>query len=95
MRTENRAENHAGEAQSLRSKITHHDHLYHVLDAPEISDGEYDRLFAQLTALEEEHPKLPPPGLRDTTGRCGAGERLRRRDAQPPDAVACQRVRNQ
>ena len=34
---------------------------YHVKDAPTISDGEYDRLIRELTALEEEHPELRTP----------------------------------
>ena len=33
-------------------------HAYHVLDAPEMSDAEYDRLFRELQALEEQHPHL-------------------------------------
>ena len=34
---------------------------YHVKDAPTISDGEYDSLVRELTALEEEHPALRTP----------------------------------
>jgi DNA ligase (NAD+) len=45
-------------AGDLRVAIRHHDYLYHVLDAPEISDEEYDRLFRELKALEEAHPRL-------------------------------------
>jgi DNA ligase (NAD+) len=45
-------------AEDLRVAIRHHDYLYHVLDAPEISDEEYDRLFRELRALEEAHPEL-------------------------------------
>ncbi len=36
--------------------IRHHDRLYHVLDAPEIADAEYDALFSELQALERQHP---------------------------------------
>ncbi|MDH5675776.1 MAG: NAD-dependent DNA ligase LigA [Myxococcales bacterium] len=44
--------------RQLCAEITHHDHLYYVLDRPEISDRDYDRLFAALRALEAEHPEL-------------------------------------
>jgi DNA ligase (NAD+) len=45
-------------AEDLRVAIRHHDYLYHVLDAPEVSDEEYDRLFRELRSLEEAHPRL-------------------------------------
>ncbi|WP_313951765.1 NAD-dependent DNA ligase LigA [Accumulibacter sp.] len=45
-------------AHALRAAIEQHDHRYYVLDAPLISDAEYDCLFAELQALEAEHPGL-------------------------------------
>ncbi len=45
----------------LREEIRHHEHLYYVRDAPEISDAEFDELFRELEALEEEHPELVTP----------------------------------
>ncbi len=48
----------AEQARSLREQLQHHAHRYYVLDAPEIPDAEYDRLFQQLQALEEAHPEL-------------------------------------
>jgi DNA ligase (NAD+) len=54
----------------LRAAIDHHLYRYHVLDEPEISDAEYDRLFDELKALEEEHPELATPD--SPTRRVGA-----------------------
>src|SRR4051812_1095338 len=45
----------------LREQLRHHEHLYYVLDAPEISDAEYDRLMQELKALEKAHPELVTP----------------------------------
>jgi DNA ligase (NAD+) len=45
----------------LRQEIAHHEHLYYVLDAPEITDAQYDRLMNRLKALEAEHPDLITP----------------------------------
>lgn len=42
----------------LRSTIRRHEHLYHVLDQPEISDGEFDGLMRELSDLEARHPHL-------------------------------------
>lgn len=42
----------------LRSQLRHHEHQYHVLDAPEIPDAEYDRLMQALRALEQQYPEL-------------------------------------
>ena len=51
----------AKKIEKLREEIRHHDYLYYVLNAPEISDREYDKLFAQLKELEEKHPELITP----------------------------------
>lgn len=42
----------------LREELRRHDYLYYVKNRPEISDGEYDRLFRELSALEQAHPAL-------------------------------------
>ena len=47
--------------QNLRNEIGRHDYLYYVLDAPEVPDSEYDRLFRELQALESEYPELISP----------------------------------
>ena len=54
----------------LREQVDHHLYRYHVLDEPEISDAEYDRLFDELKALEEEHQDLITPD--SPTQRVGA-----------------------
>ena len=47
--------------EALREDIRHHEHLYYVLDTPEISDAEYDARMNRLKALEAEHPELITP----------------------------------
>ncbi|MDZ4076312.1 MAG: NAD-dependent DNA ligase LigA [Hylemonella sp.] len=47
--------------QELHRLLHHHAHRYYVLDAPEIPDGEYDRLFRELQAIEAAHPELLTP----------------------------------
>jgi DNA ligase (NAD+) len=47
--------------EALRDEIRRHEHLYYVLDAPEISDAEYDTLINRLKALEAEHPEMVTP----------------------------------
>jgi len=44
--------------QALRETIERHNRLYYVEDAPQITDAEYDALFAELQALESAHPEL-------------------------------------
>jgi DNA ligase (NAD+) len=51
----------ASRAAELRALLQHHAHRYYVLDAPEIADAEYDRLFQELQAIEEAHPELRTP----------------------------------
>jgi len=47
--------------EALRDEIRHHEHLYYVMDAPEISDADYDAIVRELQALEKEHPELITP----------------------------------
>jgi DNA ligase (NAD+) len=51
----------AREIEKLRAQLRHHSHRYYVLDDPEISDPEYDRLFDRLVELESEHPQTITP----------------------------------
>ena len=48
-------------AAELRRAIDYHAYRYYVLDDPEIGDDQYDALFNELKALEEEHPELVSP----------------------------------
>lgn len=54
----------------LHEQIRYHDHRYHVLDEPEVSDAEYDALVRELRALEMAHPELVSPD--SPTQRVGA-----------------------
>ena len=45
-------------AKELRDTLNYHNHRYHVLDDPEITDAEYDRLMGELETLEQSHPDL-------------------------------------
>jgi DNA ligase (NAD+) len=47
--------------EALREKIRHHEYLYYVLDNPELSDADFDKLMQQLKALEAENPSLVTP----------------------------------
>jgi DNA ligase (NAD+) len=51
----------AAEVQSLREELRRHEHLYYVLDQPEISDAEYDALMRKLQGIEADHPELLTP----------------------------------
>src|SRR5215831_11285615 len=58
--------------EELRAQIDHHNYCYYVLDAPEVSDADFDRLMRELTDLEHKHPALLTPD--SPTQRVG-GER--------------------
>jgi DNA ligase (NAD+) len=45
----------------LRAQLQHHNYRYYVLDAPEVSDAEYDVLLRELATLEQKHPELLTP----------------------------------
>jgi DNA ligase (NAD+) len=60
----------AARARKLAGEINHHNYRYHVLDDPEVSDAQYDRLMVELKALEHEHPELVTPD--SPTQRVGA-----------------------
>lgn len=51
----------ADQIEKLRTELRRHEHLYYVLDQPEISDAEYDSLMRELQALESANPELVTP----------------------------------
>lgn len=56
--------------EKLRAQLRHHEYQYHVLDAPDIPDAEYDRLMRELRQIEEAHPEFITPD--SPTQRVGA-----------------------
>jgi DNA ligase (NAD+) len=63
-------ENPAVRAEELRARLREASHRYYVLDAPTLSDAEYDRLFRELEQIEADHPDLITPD--SPTRRVGA-----------------------
>ncbi len=61
MSTKQTAEQPGKQIEALREEIRYHEHLYYVLDAPEITDAQYDALMNRLKKLEAEHPTLVTP----------------------------------
>jgi DNA ligase (NAD+) len=74
----------AARVEELRGQLEHHLVRYHVLDDPEITDAEYDRLFDELKALEDKHPELATPD--SPTRRVGAppSEKFQKTDHLSP-----------
>ena len=48
-------------AEKLREEIEYHNYRYYILDQPEVSDAQYDRMMRELEKLEQEHPELRSP----------------------------------
>lgn len=61
------------EIEQLRAELRRHEHLYYVLDSPEISDADYDKLLRELQKLEAAHPELITPD--SPTQRVGGAPR--------------------
>jgi DNA ligase (NAD+) len=72
-------------AAELRDQLDYHLYRYHVLDDPEISDAEYDRLYDELVALEEAHPELVTPD--SPTQRVGAPPSEKFQKVEHPTAM--------
>jgi DNA ligase (NAD+) len=72
-------------AAELRDLLTYHLYRYHVLDDPEVSDAEYDRLYDELVALEEANPELVTPD--SPTQRVGAPPSEKFQKVEHPTAM--------
>ena len=69
----------------LREALDYHLYRYHVLDDPEISDAEFDRLYDELVALEEADPQLVTPD--SPTQRVGAPPSEKFQKVEHPTAM--------
>lgn len=71
--------------ETLREQLHYHNYLYHTLDAPVISDYEYDQLYKRLKELESAHPELITPD--SPTQRSGGQPLDKFRKVEHPTAV--------
>ena len=78
--------------EALREKLRHHEHLYYVLDAPEISDAEYDAMMRELEALENAHPEFVTAGFSHAAGGRQTARGIRQGCAFESDAEPGQRA---
>ena len=77
------------EAQKLRSEIRHHEFLYYVMDAPEITDAEYDALMRRLQTIEAKYPDdVPPDSPTRRVGGKVSPEFTQVRHMSPPHVAA-------
>src|SRR2546426_6703682 len=72
-------------AAELRDILDYHLYRYHVLDDPEVTDAEYDRLYDELAAIEEANPELATPG--SPTQRVGAPASDKFQKVAPPSPM--------
>jgi DNA ligase (NAD+) len=94
----------AKRAEELRAELRRHEHLYYVLDAPEITDAAYDALMNELKRIEAAHPELltpdsptqrvggkPAEGFKKvrTRGPCSRWTTPTRPRSWPPGTRAC------
>jgi DNA ligase (NAD+) len=70
MSSKTKANTNEARIAQLRDQVDYHLYRYHVLDAPEISDAEFDRLWDELLTLERDNPELQTPD--SPTQRVGA-----------------------
>ena len=73
--------------KELQLLLAQHSHYYYVLDEPQISDGEYDRLFQELLQIEEAHPGWITPD--SPSQRVGGVFLGHHRAPRPPGPAPC------
>lgn len=72
------------EADKLRREIRHNEYLYYVLDAPEITDAEYDRMMVRLRELEARYPdSIPADSPTQRVGGCASSQFTEVRHLEP------------
>lgn len=72
------------EAEKLRREIRHNEYLYYVLDAPEITDAEYDRMMVRLRELEARYPdSIPADSPTQRVGGCASSQFTEVRHLEP------------
>lgn len=72
------------EADKLRQEIRHNEYLYYVLDAPELTDAEYDSLMARLRELEARYPdSIPADSPTQRVGGCASSQFTEVRHLEP------------
>lgn len=72
------------EAERLRKEIRHNEYLYYVLDAPEITDAEYDRMMVRLREIEAEYPdSVPADSPTQRVGGCASSQFTEVRHLEP------------
>lgn len=64
------------QVEKLRQQINEHNHAYHVLDEPIISDAEYDALMQSLKKLEKRASRINYSRFTHSTSRCKATQRI-------------------
>jgi DNA ligase (NAD+) len=70
--------------EELRRQVRRHEHLYHVLDRPEITDAQYDALYRELAQLEAEHPdRITPDSPTQRVGGEPSGQFAKVRHRSP------------
>ena len=67
----------AQKSKHLREELRHHEHLYYVLDAPEITDAEYDAMMRELKQLEDRASRLGHTGFAHPARRRQTARRIR------------------
>ena len=88
-----KASSPAERAEELRKEIDHHNHLYYVEAAPDITDREFDRLLQELIDLEQRTPSWPRPTARPSASAARRSRASRRSTHRGADALDREQLR--